>query len=51
MKAMKSAEAMERLHGDAAEVVGGSPEQFAQFIAAEQARWQKVIARAGIKPD
>lgn len=51
MKAVKAPAAMERLTGDAAEVIGGTPEQFAQFIASEQARWQKVIARAGIKPD
>ncbi|SFM56681.1 tripartite tricarboxylate transporter substrate binding protein [Variovorax sp. OV329] len=51
MKAVKSPDAMTRLNADAAEVIGGTPEQFAQFIAAEQARWQKVIARAGIKPD
>ncbi|WP_295550022.1 tripartite tricarboxylate transporter substrate binding protein [uncultured Pseudacidovorax sp.] len=51
MKAAKSPPALERMNADAAEVVGGTPEQFAQFIAAEQARWQKVIARANIKPD
>jgi tripartite-type tricarboxylate transporter receptor subunit TctC len=51
MKAVKSPESMQRLTGDAAEAIGGTPEQFAQFIAAEQTRWQKVIARANIKPD
>jgi tripartite-type tricarboxylate transporter receptor subunit TctC len=51
MKAVKSPDSMQRLTGDAAEAIGGTPEQFAQFIAAEQARWQKVIARANIKPD
>lgn len=51
MKAVRSPAATERLRGDAAEVVGGTPEQFAQFIAAEQARWKTVIARANIKPD
>ena len=51
VKAVKSPESVRRLTADAAEVVGDTPEQFAQFIAAEQARWQKVIARAGIQPD
>ncbi|MDD0839726.1 tripartite tricarboxylate transporter substrate binding protein [Curvibacter sp. HBC61] len=51
MKAVKSPESLERLNADAAEVLGGTPDQFSQFIAAEQARWQKVIARASIKPD
>lgn len=51
MKAVKSPDSMQRLTNDAAEAIGGTPEQFAQFIASEQARWQKVIARANIKPD
>ena len=51
MKAVKAPEALKRLNGDAAEAIGGTPAQFAQFIAAEQARWQKVIKRAQIKPD
>lgn len=50
MKAVTSPTSLERLHADAAEVIGGTPEQFSQFIASEQARWQKVIARAAIKP-
>lgn len=51
MKAVKAPAALERLRGDAAEAIGGTPEQFAQFIAIEQERWKKVIARANIKPD
>lgn len=51
MKAVKAPESQRRLTGDAAEAIGGTPEQFAQFIAAEQARWKKVIARAEIRPD
>jgi len=51
MKAVKSPDSMQRLTNDAAEAIGGTPEQFAQFITSEQARWQKVIARANIKPD
>lgn len=51
MKGAKSPAFVERLSGDAAEAIGDTPEQFAQFIAAEQARWQKVIASARITPD
>ncbi|MDM0019397.1 Bug family tripartite tricarboxylate transporter substrate binding protein [Variovorax saccharolyticus] len=51
MKAVRAPAALERLRGDAAEAIGGTPEQFAQFIALEQERWKKVIARANIKPD
>lgn len=50
-KAVKAPDSLKRLNGDAAEAIGGTPAQFAQFIAAEQARWQKVIKRAQIKPD
>jgi tripartite-type tricarboxylate transporter receptor subunit TctC len=51
MKAMKAGSAVERLHQDAAEPVGGSPAQFAQFIAQEQKRWKTVVERAKIKAD
>jgi hypothetical protein len=39
------------LSEDTAQAVGGSAQEFARFIAAEQARWKPVIARAKIKPD
>ena len=51
MKAVKAPESQRRLQGDAAEAIGGTPAQFAQFIAVEQARWQKVLLRAKVKPD
>lgn len=51
MKAVKAPASLERLRGDAAEAIGGTPDQFAQFITVEQERWKKVIARANIKPD
>ncbi len=30
---------------------GGTPEEFDAFIAAETAKWAKVIKDAGVKPD
>ena len=51
MKAVKAPGSLERLNADAAEAVGNTPEQFAQFITSEQGRWKQVIQRAGIKPD
>lgn len=51
MKAVKAPESLKRLGGDAAEAIGSTPAQFAQFIAAEQARWKKVLLRAKVKPD
>lgn len=50
-KAMKSAAALERLNHDAAQSVGGTPAQFAQFIASEQKRWKQVVDRAKIRAD
>ena len=51
MKAVKAPASLERLNADAAEAIGGTPAQFAQFIAAEQERWKKVLLRAKVKPD
>lgn len=49
--AMKSHAALERLNLDAAQSVGGSPAQFAQFIGQEQKRWKQVVERARIKAE
>jgi len=49
--AVKQPGATEKLSADAAIAVGGTPAEFAKFIAAEQQRWKVVIARAKIKPD
>lgn len=51
MKGMKATGALEKLNQDAAEPVGGTQAQFAQFIASEQKRWKVVIERAKIVPD
>lgn len=34
-----------------AEIVGGTPEQFGEFIRSEVAKWSKVVKQAGIKPE
>ncbi len=46
---LKIPEVNERLSGLGATPVGGTPEQFADFIRSEQAKWRKVITQAGIK--
>src|SRR3712207_2689041 len=38
----------ERLAGMGAKAVGNTPEEFAQFIAAERQKWAEVIKTAGI---
>jgi tripartite-type tricarboxylate transporter receptor subunit TctC len=50
-RAMRSSSALERLNQDAAQSVGSSPQQFAQFIAQEQKRWKTVVERARIKAE
>jgi tripartite-type tricarboxylate transporter receptor subunit TctC len=50
-KAIRTPASMTRLSEDTAQAVGGTPAEFAAFIAAEQKRWKPVIARAKIKPD
>ncbi len=49
--AVKQPAANEKLAADSAIGVGGTPGEFAKFIAVEQQRWKVVVARAKIKPD
>lgn len=49
--AVRQPAAADKLKADAAIGVGGTPAEFAKFIAVEQARWKVVVARAKIKPD
>ena len=48
-KAVKRPAVLERFAADDAESVGSTPEAYAAFIAAEQARWSDVVKKAGIK--
>ena len=48
-KAVSGAELRERLVQMGIEPVGSTPEQFAQFLGDEIARWAKVINTAGVK--
>src|SRR5262245_20069093 len=50
-KAAKSPSVAERFKADDAEAVGSTPQQYAEFIAKEQARWKEVIQKAGVKAD
>ncbi len=46
---LKEPEVQERLRGIDAEPTPSSPDEFARFVAAEVAKWQKVVATANIK--
>jgi len=50
-KAAKTPALLQRFAAEDAEAVGSSPQEYAAFIAKEQARWKEVIARAGVKAD
>ncbi len=41
----------DRLAADSAEIVAGSPEQFAEFLRAEMVKWANVVKAAGIKAE
>jgi tripartite-type tricarboxylate transporter receptor subunit TctC len=48
-KALQSSDVREKLTNIGAEVVGGTPEQFGAFIAAEYERWARLIKERNIK--
>jgi tripartite-type tricarboxylate transporter receptor subunit TctC len=50
-KAVKSPQSAGRFGDEGVLGVGDAPAQFKAFIAAEQARWKKVVSRANIKLD
>jgi tripartite-type tricarboxylate transporter receptor subunit TctC len=50
-KALQSPELRETLSRDGGEVLGGTPAQFASFLASEQARWSKVVRESGARVD
>jgi hypothetical protein len=45
---LKEAEITDKLFNQGAEVVGGSPEQFAATISREIAQWKKLWSRSGL---
>ena len=50
-KALAQPRVRERLTSLGSEVVGGTPEQFAEHIQKETAKWAGVVKRAGVKID
>jgi tripartite-type tricarboxylate transporter receptor subunit TctC len=50
-KAVKSSVVAERFKADDAEAIGSTPQEYADFVAKEQARWKDVIQKANVKID
>ena len=48
-RALGTAEVRDRFLSQGAQVAGGTPEQFAAFMRAEQARWGRLIKETGIQ--
>jgi len=51
VRALRTAEVMQRLAADGAEPVGSSPEEFAAFIKSEIDKWAQVASAAGIRAE
>jgi len=49
--ALKDAAVRERFISSGADPVGNSPEEFAQLVKSEVAKWAKVVKAAGLKPE
>jgi tripartite-type tricarboxylate transporter receptor subunit TctC len=50
-RATQSPDVRERLEAQALDPVGGSPQEFAEYVKAEVAKWGKVVRDTGSKPD
>ena len=50
-RALATREVRERLTSEGGETLGGSPAQFAAFLAAEHAKWGRVVRESGAKVD
>jgi tripartite-type tricarboxylate transporter receptor subunit TctC len=48
---LRSPEARERIHAMGGIALGNTPDDFTAFVAAETAKWARVVKAAGIKPE
>jgi tripartite-type tricarboxylate transporter receptor subunit TctC len=50
-RAAQSPEVRERLEAQALDPVGGTPQEFADYVRAETAKWGRIVQETGSKPD
>ena len=50
-RAMQAADVKERIESFAFDLVGGSPQQTADYVRAEVSKWSKVVRATGAKAD
>ena len=51
LRVLKIPEVKERLENVGFEIVGGTPEAFAQYIRSEIEKWARVVKASGIKAE
>jgi tripartite-type tricarboxylate transporter receptor subunit TctC len=51
VRILKLPEVAQRLRGEAYEIPGETPDQFAAVIRAEVAKWEPIVKQSGIKPE
>ena len=51
VRVLQLPEIKSRIEADGAEIVGSRPEEFAEYIRAETAKWAKVVKSAGMQPE
>ena len=51
VKAIRAKEVSERLSSEAAEIVGSTPREFADFLKAEINKWADVVKKANVRAD
>ena len=51
VKVITAADFRQRMEAEAAEVIGGTPEQFGDYIRSELAKWSKIVKASGAKLD
>jgi tripartite-type tricarboxylate transporter receptor subunit TctC len=51
VKGLNTAETRKRVASDGADLMTGTPEEFAKLIRTETEKWSRIIKAAGIKPE